>query len=55
VGRQRFYDLDVVLRAAETDDGELVGDGVLPTALFQSLYVNNRESFVVFNPRTKKN
>jgi predicted aspartyl protease len=55
VGRQRFYDLDVVLRAAEPDDGELVGDGVLPTALFQSLYVNNRESFVVLNPRTKKN
>jgi predicted aspartyl protease len=55
VGRQRFFDLDVVLRATGTDDGELVGDGVLPTALFQSLYVNNRESFVVFNPRMKKN
>jgi|SRR5580704_6459600 hypothetical protein len=55
VGRQRFYGLDVVLRAAGTDDSELVGDGVLPTALFQSLYVNNRQSFVVFNPRMKKN
>jgi hypothetical protein len=27
------------------------GDGLLPTSLFHSLYINNRENFVVFNPR----
>lgn len=29
-------------------------DGLLPTALFGSLYVNNQERFVVFNPRVKR-
>ncbi|MGC1185908.1 MAG: aspartyl protease family protein [Candidatus Acidiferrales bacterium] len=54
VGRQRFYNVDVVLPAADQDSNEVVADGVLPTALFQSLYVNNRESFVVLNPRARR-
>ena len=29
-------------------------DGLLPTALFRALYVNNREGFVVFNPKFEK-
>jgi hypothetical protein len=38
-----------------TEPAERIGDGLLPTALFQTLYVNNRDGFVVFNPRMKKN
>jgi predicted aspartyl protease len=29
------------------------GDGLLPTSLFHSLYINNLENFVVFNPRVE--
>jgi hypothetical protein len=32
-----------------------MGDGLLPTILFRAVYVNNRDGFVVFNPRTRKN
>jgi predicted aspartyl protease len=53
VGSQEFHDVTVALAAAEP--AERIGDGLLPTALFQSLYINNRESFVVFNPRQKRN
>jgi predicted aspartyl protease len=53
IGSQQFHDLTVALAAA--NPAERVGDGLLPTALFQSLYVNNREGFVVFNPRVGKN
>jgi len=53
VGSEQFHDIAVALPAAEP--AERIGDGLLPTALFQALYVNNRESFVVFNPRVKKN
>jgi hypothetical protein len=52
VGSQQFHDLTVALPAAEP--GERIGDGLLPTALFQAIYVNNREGFIVFNPRVKK-
>jgi predicted aspartyl protease len=53
VGSQQFHDITVAVAAAEP--AERIGDGLLPTALFQSLYVNNREGFVVFNPRVNKN
>jgi predicted aspartyl protease len=53
VGSQQFRDIAVVL--ARTAPAEHIGDGLLPTALFRSLYVNNREGFVVLNPRAKKN
>ena len=55
VGSQRFHDIAVVLQPAGAADGERTEDGLLPTALFRSLYVNNREGFVVFNPRAVKN
>ena len=51
VGSEEFRNIRVVLSP------ESVGafaDGLLPTTLFQSLYINNRESFVVFNPRAKR-
>ena len=52
VGSQQFHDLAVALPAA--DPGERIGDGLLPTVLFQAIYINNREGFIVFNPRVKK-
>jgi hypothetical protein len=51
VGSQKFRDIVVAL---STEPAERIGDGMLPMVLFQSLYVNNRRGFVVFNPRTRK-
>jgi hypothetical protein len=51
VGGQRLRDLAVALPPVEP--GERIGDGMLPTSLFQEIYVNNRDAFVVFNPRDK--
>jgi aspartyl protease len=53
VGSQEFHDLTVALTASEP--AARIGDGLLPTALFKSLYVNNQKGFVMFNPRPKKN
>jgi predicted aspartyl protease len=53
IGSERLHDISVALSAAEP--AEPIGDGLLPTGLFQTLYVNNRDGFVVFNPRVKKN
>lgn len=55
VGTKKFHDLDVALPDAQPSDTERIEDGVLPTALFKAVYVNNRDGFVVFNPRMKKN
>ena len=55
VGPEKFHHLDVALPDAQPADAERIEDGVLPTALFKAIYVNNRDSFVVFNPRIKKN
>lgn len=53
VGSQRFHDIAVALPSAQP--AEQVGDGLLPASLFKSLYINNREGFVILNPRHKKN
>lgn len=53
VGSEQFRDITVVLSA--TEPTERIGDGLLPTVLFHALYVNNREGFVVFNPKLKNN
>ena len=53
VGSEEFHDIAVALPAA--DPAERIGDGLLPTAFFRALYVNNKKGFVVFNPRVKKN
>jgi hypothetical protein len=55
VGSQQFRDLAVGVASPSPADEGRVEDGLLPTALFQSLYVNNRENFVVFNPRIRGN
>jgi hypothetical protein len=59
VGPEKFHDLAVVLPAAEPSNiganiGANIGDGLLPTNLFTALYINNREGFVVLNPRRKE-
>jgi predicted aspartyl protease len=55
VGSQQFHDIAVALPAAAPADEQRIEDGVLPTSLFRTLYVNNADGFVVFNPRAKKN
>jgi predicted aspartyl protease len=52
VGQELFRDVEAALPLA--DPAERIGDGLLPTNLFETLYVNNRASFVVFNPRSKR-
>jgi predicted aspartyl protease len=52
VGSQEFHNIDAVLSAVEPT--EQIGDGLLPTTLFDTLYVNNRDGFVVLNPRVRK-
>jgi predicted aspartyl protease len=51
VGSEKFHDLPVALPAAEPS--EHIGDGLLPTVLFHTLYVNSRERFVILNPHPK--
>jgi predicted aspartyl protease len=53
VGSQRLHDVAAALLANEP--AERIGDGMLPTALFRTLYINNHENFVVFNPQVKVN
>jgi predicted aspartyl protease len=53
VGSQRLHDVTAALLAKEP--GERIGDGILPTALFQALYINNRQGYVVFNPQVRGN
>jgi len=52
VASQEFHDLPVTL-AANAPQGR-IEDGLLPTSLFATLYVNNRQGFVMFNPQPKK-
>jgi predicted aspartyl protease len=52
VGSEQFHDMEVALPAA--DPAERIGDGLLPTAFFHALYVNNHDGFVIFNPRARK-
>ena len=53
VGSEKFREITAIL--PESEPGVQMGDGLLPTTLFRALYVNNREGFVVFNPRARKN
>jgi predicted aspartyl protease len=52
IGSERLRDVPATASLAQP--AERIGDGMLPTSLFQALYVNNRESFVVFNPRESR-
>jgi predicted aspartyl protease len=48
VGSKRLRNLLAVLPAVEPR--ERIGDGMLPTALFQAIYINNQEKFAIFDP-----
>jgi hypothetical protein len=48
VGAKRFRNILAVLPTVEPR--EHFGDGLLPTVLFQTIYINNCERFVVFDP-----
>jgi predicted aspartyl protease len=51
VGGQTFHDLPLVL-VPETSSAEArVEDGLLPTNLFRAVYFDNRQRFVLLNPR----
>ena len=52
IGSEQFHNITVALPVAEP--AERIGDGLLPTVLFQALYVNNRERFVVLNPKAER-
>jgi predicted aspartyl protease len=52
VASRELRNLPVALVA--TPPPQQIGDGLLPTALFESLYINNRQGFVILNPRAKK-
>jgi Aspartyl protease len=53
VGSAQFQDVQVLL-VKEPAQWEQIEDGVLPTAFFRALYVNNKEGFVIFNPRLRR-
>ena len=48
IGSQQFRDVPVALPRSE--EVGRIEDGLLPMALFQAVYVNNRNGFAVFNP-----
>lgn len=52
VGSMRLRNLLAVLPAVEPH--EQIGDGILPTVLFQTIYVNNHEGFAVFDPGVER-
>ena len=51
VGGQRFEDLPVVLVSDGQGAEGRNEDGLLPTSLFRAVYFNNRDGFVLLNPR----
>lgn len=52
VGSEKLHQVTAIL--PDADPGVPMGDGLLPTILFRTLYVNNHDGFVVFNPRIRK-
>jgi hypothetical protein len=50
IGDQHFRDIKLALLRPGAGEPPSE-DGLLPTILFRALYVNNREGFVIFNPR----
>ena len=52
VASYEFRDLPVSLVAGDSSPG--IEDGLLPTALFERLYVSNSRRFVILNPHVRK-
>jgi predicted aspartyl protease len=53
ISDQHFHNLKLAF-VPPGEGNSRVEDGLLPTILFRALYVNNREGFVVLNPRFAK-
>jgi aspartyl protease len=51
VGGHTFHDLPLVLVPETSSTEARVEDGLLPTSLFRAVYFDNRERFVLLNPR----
>jgi|ERR1700733_11214274 len=51
VGSAELHDIPVAVSA---NGPKQIGDGLLPTVLFQAIYVNNQQHFLVFNPHGKR-
>jgi aspartyl protease len=51
VGGERSDDVPVILVHDEAGAEARTEDGLLPTNLFGAVYFNNREGFVLLNPR----
>ena len=51
IGNKTFQNLRVCLASDKIHDRYRLENGVLPTNCFQSIYVNNIQKFVAFNPR----
>ncbi|HEY4382383.1 MAG TPA: retropepsin-like aspartic protease [Acidobacteriaceae bacterium] len=45
---------DVLISLATDTPPQPVGDGLLPMSLFDAIYVNNHQSFVMLNPHTRQ-
>jgi hypothetical protein len=50
IGGQHLHDIKLAVLPPGTGESQ-PEDGLLPTILFHALYVNNREGFVILNPR----
>jgi predicted aspartyl protease len=50
LGPVRLVGLPVAVVTDQVGDGR-IEDGLLPTSLFQRIYVNQRQAFVIFNPQ----
>jgi predicted aspartyl protease len=52
IGTHTLLNLPVIMISPRTANDERTEDGLLPTRLFNSIYFNNRERFVILNPRS---
>ena len=50
IGDQHLHDVKLALLPPGAGEPQSE-DGLLPTILFHALYVNNREGFVILNPK----
>ncbi|HZS08134.1 MAG TPA: retropepsin-like aspartic protease [Blastocatellia bacterium] len=50
IGEERFADLQVILIPEQASRSGRIENGLLPTSLFHSLYVNHQQKYVIFNP-----
>lgn len=54
IGSQTLLNLPVAIISNRTANEERIEDGLLPTSLFDSIYFNDKERFVILNPQFPK-